>query len=214
VIPNWVDTSAVVPMPRDNQWAREHGLDKSFVVMHSGNVGHSQNLGALVRASTLLRDLDDLTIAIIGTGARHAALVEQTQRLGADAVRFFAYQPRAIVSQSLSAADVHYVGLGPGLAGYVVPSRVYGILAVGRPVIVSADAESETARLVSEVGCGFVLPPSRPDMLARLIRELRGGIHDLQGMGELGRRYVLEKGDRTVAIERYRSLLSEVIGRS
>ena len=70
VIPNWVDTAAIGPVPRDNDWARENEVDGRFVVMHSGNVGHAQNLDALVRAATFLRDLDDLTIAIIGYGAR------------------------------------------------------------------------------------------------------------------------------------------------
>src|SRR5205823_3732372 len=60
VIPNWVDSTVLTPQPRDNEWAREHGLDDRFVVMHSGNVGYAQNLDALVRAATFLRDLDRL----------------------------------------------------------------------------------------------------------------------------------------------------------
>ena len=60
MIPNWVDTTRLAPKPRDNEWAREHGLADQFVVMHSGNVGHAQNLEALIRAATFLRDLDDL----------------------------------------------------------------------------------------------------------------------------------------------------------
>src|SRR5207302_320913 len=148
VIPNWVDTDALTPQPRDNDWSQEHGLADRFVVMHSGNVGHAQNLDALVRAATFLRDLDDLTVAIIGGGARHAALVELADVLEADAVRFFGYQPRETLSLSLSAADVHVVGLARGLSGYVVPSRLYGILAAGRPVIVAADAERAAAQRV------------------------------------------------------------------
>src|SRR5258708_17152624 len=154
VIPNWTDTDSIVPMPRDNAWACEQGFDSGLVVMHSGNVGHAQDLDTLVRAATFLRDLDDLTIAVIGTGARSLALAELVERLEADAVQFLPYQPREIVAKSLSSADIHFVGLARGLAGYVVPSRLYGILAAGRPVLVSADPESETARLVEEVGCG------------------------------------------------------------
>ena len=71
VIPNWVDTGTLMPQPRVNPWGEEQGLAGRFVVMHSGNVGHAQNLDALVRAATFLRDLDDLTISIVGTGARH-----------------------------------------------------------------------------------------------------------------------------------------------
>src|SRR5439155_27340986 len=80
VIPNWVDTAKLVPAPKENPWALEHGLADRFVVMHSGNIGHAQNLDALVRATTFLRDLADLTVAIIGGGARRAALVELADR--------------------------------------------------------------------------------------------------------------------------------------
>src|SRR5204862_112156 len=63
---------------------------------------------------------------------------------------FMGYQPRELLPLSLSAADVRVVGLASGLSGYVVPSRLYGSLAVGRPVIVAADRESETAKIVEE----------------------------------------------------------------
>src|SRR6266545_2198744 len=109
---------------------------------------HAQDLDSLVRAATFLRDLDDLSIFIIGTGARHAELVALAELLDVDQVSFLYYQSRGVLPQSLSAADLHVVGLAPGLAGYVVPSRLYGILAVGRPVIVAADRDSETAQVV------------------------------------------------------------------
>ena len=210
VIPNWVDTEAIVPSPKDNDWSRENGMVDRFVVMHSGNVGHAQNLDALVRASTFLRDLDDLVVAIIGGGARHAHLVELADVLEADAVRFIGYQPRELLSLSLSAADVHVVGLARGLSGYVVPSRLYGILAAGRSVIVAADADSETARIVSAERCGIVVPPGRPELLAEAIRAAHAGELDLAEMGARGRDYVVREADRIVAFGRYRKLLHEL----
>ena len=150
VIPNWVDIVGdhAAADGRTSGRARA-GLDGRFVVMHSGNVGHAQNLDALIVATTHLRDLDGLAVPIIGFGARSRELEELTKQLGADRVRFLEYQPRECLSESLSAADIHYVGLAPGLSGYVVPSRLYGILSAGRPVIVAADEDSETAALVS-----------------------------------------------------------------
>jgi colanic acid biosynthesis glycosyl transferase WcaI len=207
VIPNWVDTESITPAAKDNDWSREHGFADSFVVMHSGNVGHAQNLDALVRATTFLRDLDDLVVAVIGGGARHTALVELADRLEADHVRFLGYQPRELLSLSLSAADVHVVGLARGLSGYVVPSRLYGILSAGRPVIVAADPESETARVVQQEECGVVVPPGRPELLAEAIRAAYDGELDLAGMGARGRAYVVREADRTVAFARYRSML-------
>jgi glycosyltransferase involved in cell wall biosynthesis len=210
VIPNWIDTKRLTPRSKANDWARNAGLHEKFVVMHSGNVGHAQDLDSLVRAGTFLRDLDDLAIFIIGTGARHAELVALAELLEVDQVTFLYYQSRGVLPQSLSAADVHVVGLAPGLAGYVVPSRLYGILAVARPVIVAADAESETAQVVQEIGCGIVVPPGRPELLARAIRDAHDGRYDLQGMGARGREWVEREADRTVAVRRYRDLLLEL----
>jgi colanic acid biosynthesis glycosyl transferase WcaI len=210
VIPNWVDTKRLVPRSKANEWARNSGLHEKFVVMHSGNVGHAQDLDSLVRAGTFLRDLDDLEIFIIGTGARHAELVALAELLDVDRVTFLYYQSRGVLPQSLSAADVHVVGLAPGLAGYVVPSRLYGILAVARPVIVAADRDSETAQVVERVGCGVVVPPGRPELLARAIRDAHDGRYDLKEMGARGREWVEQEADRSVAMRRYRDLLFEL----
>jgi glycosyltransferase involved in cell wall biosynthesis len=210
VIPNWVDTTRLSPLDKDNHWARGMGLAGKFVVMHSGNVGHAQDLDSLVRAATFLRDLHDLAVAIIGTGARHSELVALAELLEVDQVRFLYYQSREVLPESLSAANVHVVGLAPGLAGYVVPSRLYGILAVARPVIVAADRESETAQVVEQVGCGIVVPPGRPELLARAIRDAHDGRYDLERMGRLGREWVTAEADRDVAVGRYRELLREL----
>jgi glycosyltransferase involved in cell wall biosynthesis len=210
VITNWVDTQRLAPLEKANPWARKAKLDEKFVVMHSGNLGHAQDLDSLVRAATFLRDLDDLRIVIIGTGARHAELVGLAELLEVDHVRFLYYQSRGVLSQSLSAADVHVVGLASGLAGYVVPSRLYGILAVARPVIVAAEAESETAQVIQRVGCGLVVPPGRPELLARAIRDAHDGKYDLAEMGARGREWVVQEADRSVAMGRYRELLREL----
>jgi colanic acid biosynthesis glycosyl transferase WcaI len=210
VIPNWVDTTILTPRPRDNDWARAQGLTGKFVVMHSGNVGHAQSLDTLVVAATFLRDLDDVEIVITGFGARHASMIAMAERLEAG-VRFLPYQPRDVLSESLSTADVHFVGLAPGLAGYVVPSRLYGIMAVARPVIVAADPASEVAKVVSEVGCGVVLPPARPELVAAAIRDLHGRRHELPELGAKGRRYVEAEADRRVAHTRYRAVIRELL---
>ncbi|MEO5575632.1 MAG: glycosyltransferase family 4 protein [Gaiellaceae bacterium] len=214
VIPNWVDTKAVVPEPRDNPWAQAHGLDRRFVVMHSGNIGYAQDLETLIRAATSLSDLDRLAVVLIGFGARHAHHVRLARTVGADRVSFLDYQPRELLSQSLSSADIHFVGLAQGLSGYVVPSRLYAILAAGRPVLASADEESETATLVREVGCGLVVPPGRPDLLATVIRAVAAGEHDLDQMGVRARGWAEANADRGVAFDRYRAELADVLRRS
>jgi colanic acid biosynthesis glycosyl transferase WcaI len=207
VIPNWVRTEAIQPAPQANDWAREHGLAGRFVVMHSGNIGHAQDLDSLVRAATFLRDLDDVTITLIGAGARLADLSALADRLEVDNVMFLPYQPRPALSQSLSAGSVHVVGLAKGLSGFVVPSRLYGVMAAGRPVIVSADEDSETAQVVLTAGAGIVVPPGSPDRIAAAIRAFRGGEYDLEEMGRRAREYVLAESDRIKAVDAYARLL-------
>jgi colanic acid biosynthesis glycosyl transferase WcaI len=211
VIPNWVDAHAIAPVERNNEWARLHGLVDKFVVMHSGNVGHAQNLDTLIRAATFLRDLDDLVVVIVGSGARHHDVVRLAAVLDTDRVRFMPYQPRALLSSSLSTGDMHFVGLAPGLAGFVVPSRLYGVLSAGRPVIVAADGESETAMLVRRVDCGVVVPPSRPELLTTAIRDGYEGRLDLAAMGRRAREYALAEATREIAHARYRAVLGELI---
>ena len=212
VIPNWVDTREITPQPRDNDWAREHGLADVFVVMHSGNIGHTQDLDSLVRAATFLRDVDRLRIVIAGFGARHGELTALARRLEVtEVIRFLPYQPREVLAESLSSADLHYVGLARGLAGFVVPSRIYGILAAGRPVLVSADEDSETVRIVRESECGLVVPPGRAVLVAGAIRDAIAGLHPLEEMGARGREYVEREADREIAFERYRRVVSEAV---
>ncbi len=212
VIPNWVDPGEITPQPRDNAWAQANGLVDSFVVMHSGNIGHAQDLETLVRAAVLLQDLDRLEIVIIGFGARHAAVLQLAQDIGAGNVRFLPYQPREVLSESLSAADVHYLGLARGLAGYVVPSRINGILAAGRPVIVAADPESESAQLVQAAACGVAVPPGDPPAVADAIRRAYAGSIDLPELGAAGREWIERHRGRDAAIARYRELLEGLAG--
>jgi colanic acid biosynthesis glycosyl transferase WcaI len=213
VISNWVQASVLTPQPKDNAWAREHDLIGKFVVMHSGNVGHAQDLDALVRAATFLRDLDNLAIVVVGAGARHAELVALAERREVDSIRFLPYQDRELLPESLSSADLHIVGLAKGLSGYVVPSRMYGVMAVGRPVIVAAEPTSETAMLVESVGCGIVVPPGRPELITDAIRKAHAGEYDLEAMGDNARRFAVEEADRSVAVARYRTVFHEVIKR-
>jgi colanic acid biosynthesis glycosyl transferase WcaI len=211
VIRNWVDAAALTPQLKSNDWAQQHRLQDKFVVMHSGNVGNAQNLDVLIRAATFLRDIKDLRIVVIGSGARQADLVELAATLEVDQVIFMPYQKPDVLSQSLSTADAHFIGLVHGLSGYVVPSRMNGVMSVGRPVIVAADRESEIVRVVEESDAGVVIPPGRPEALAEVIRDAYEGRYDLAGMGRRGRAFVETEIDVDISVASYRRLLAELL---
>jgi colanic acid biosynthesis glycosyl transferase WcaI len=200
VIPGWVDTDEIHPV--------ESERDGSFLVMHSGNIGHAQELDTLVAAA---RELPDIRFEIVGNGARR----DELERLAAGLpnVSFHPYRPRSELSESLSSASLHFVGLARGLAGYVVPSRLYGVLAAGRPVLVAADETSEAAQLIREAGAGVVVPPGAPDAVAGAIRAARDGDYDLDEMGRRGRDYVASRHGRAAGIAAYRNVLEQVLER-
>jgi putative colanic acid biosynthesis glycosyltransferase WcaI len=198
VIPDWVDTAAIRPVP--------DGHSDRFVVMHSGNIGHSQDLDTLVAAA---RELPDVDFALVGQGSRLAEL----KRFASDLpnVSFRPFVAPDQLAESLSSASLHFLGLAAGLSGYVVPSRLYGILAAGRPVLVAADADSEPAQLVTQAECGIVVPPGRPLEVAAAIRAASAGEYDLDAMGERGRRFAVDFADRSKAHARYREFFSNLL---
>jgi colanic acid biosynthesis glycosyl transferase WcaI len=170
IIADWADTAAIAPGPKRNPFSERHGLADTFVVMHSGNVGLSQGLDALVDAAARLTDLADLSVVIVGEGVRKAALQDRTRQLGLQNVRFLPFTPREELSDSFAAADVFVISLQRGMAGYIVPSKLYGILAAGRPYVAAVEDECEVAALTRDHGCGLLAEPGDADQLADQIR--------------------------------------------
>ena len=107
---------------------------------------------------------------------------------------------------------MHVVGLRRGLAGYIVPSKVYGILAAGRPYVAAVEAGAEPALIAEEHGCGIRVEPDDPDALAEGILRMRDS--DLGEMGRNARKAFEERFDRPRATEAYRRILEDVFARS
>jgi glycosyltransferase involved in cell wall biosynthesis len=213
VIHNWADCQAITPKSKDNAFARAHGLTDRFVLMHSGNVGLSQNLDLLIEAAARLTSRERLVVAIVGDGARRRTLEEMAQARGLTNVRFFPYQPKEQLDDSFATADAFLVSLKPGLEGYIVPSKVYGILASGRPFVAAVDPTCEAAAIVREHHCGTIAPPGEPDALAASIAALCDDPAGARAMGENARRAAWHF-DRRVAVQAYHELFANLGGAS
>jgi colanic acid biosynthesis glycosyl transferase WcaI len=211
VIPNWADGQMIRPLSGPSQLRAEWGWSDRFVVMHSGNVGLSQDLETMIDASGLLREHRNILVAIVGDGAMREPLEERARRQGVRNVAFLPYQSKSSLSQSLGAADLHLVALRRGLAGYIVPSKVYGIMAAGKPFLGAIEEGSEIAHLIEEHGCGLRTTPGDPAGLASAIVAARKA--PLAEIGARGRAAFEEHYDRPIAIAAYRSLLEEVATR-
>ena len=207
VIHNWADCEAITPKPKDNAFARAHGLADRFVLMHSGNVGLSQNLDVLVEAAERLKSRERLVVAIVGDGARRQPLQETAARRGLTNIRFFPYQPKEQLDESFATADAFLVSLKQGLEGYIVPSKVYGILASGRPFVAAVDPTCEAAVIAREHHCGTIAQPGDPDALALSIAALCDDPAGARAMGENARRAAWCY-DRRVAVQAYYCLFA------
>ena len=172
VIHNWADCGAVKPRPKDNPFARAHGLGDAFVVMHSGNVGLSQDLDTLLDAAALLRDESGIVFAIMGDGARRPALEARVRAEGLGQVRFLPHQPAERLADAFGSADMFVVSLKRGLAGFIVPSKLYGVLAAGRPYVAAVEPACEVAAITAKHDCGLLAPPGDAEALAGRILEL------------------------------------------
>jgi putative colanic acid biosynthesis glycosyltransferase WcaI len=211
VIHNWADCEAITPGPKDNAFTRAHGLGDRFVLMHSGNIGLSQNLDVLIEAAALLQGKARLLIAIVGDGAKREALAQQAASRGLTNVRFFPYQPKELLHESFAAADAFLVSLKAGIEGYIVPSKLYGILAAGRPYVAAVDASAEAAAIVREYSCGLLAAPGDPAALADAIAALYDDPAMTRTLGQRARAAALQF-DRRVAVSAYHALFVRVAG--
>jgi glycosyltransferase involved in cell wall biosynthesis len=205
VIHDWADGRIVKPLDGPSPRARELGWDDRFVVMHSGNVGLSQSLDTVLDAADLLRDDQEILFAIVGDGASKRELMVAAEVRGLTNVVFLPYQPKEKLAESLAAGDCHLVSLKRGLTGFIVPSKVYGIMAAGRPFIAAVEKGSEAARIVSEHNCGLRVEPESASALAQAVRQMQG--LPLVEMGHRGRVAFERFYDRPIATHAYRQLL-------
>ena len=211
IVHNWADCEAITPAGKDNAFARVHGLTDAFVVMHSGNIGLSQNLGVILDAAEQLRDRRDLVFALVGDGAKRQALEADAAARRLDNVRFFPYQPKAQLDDSFATADVFLVSLKPGIEGYIVPSKVYGILAAGRPFVAAVDPSCEVAEIAREHGCGVLAAPGDAADLAATIRSLHDDRRGTAAMGARARDAAW-LFDRRRAVKSYYELFAALTG--
>jgi colanic acid biosynthesis glycosyl transferase WcaI len=213
VIPNFVDTEFMRPLPRRNSFSADREWDGRFVVLFAGNVGLSQGLEGVLTAADRLRDHSDILFAIVGSGASKSALARQAEILRLDNVRFYPFFPRLNVPEMYASSDVCLVPLKRGLAADSVPSKVYTILAAARPLIASVDENSDTWTLVKKAECGLCVRPEDPHELAEAIAEIYHHRELGLRMGANGRKYVEEHHSRSHTARKYERLFQSVIER-
>lgn len=214
VIPNWADDAVVRPLAtRDSALRASLGLGEDrFVVGYSGNLGRAHDYRTLLGAARALAAHRDIEFLVIGGGVLMQKLRREAERERLPNVRFLPYQPREQLADSMAAADVHLACLVPSLEGLIVPSKFYGILAAGRPVVFYGDPNGELAQVIRRADCGCVAPLDvEGRTLAAQLLAVRGDPLRVRMLGENGHRWFLERHTADAAAQRWYAML-EALG--
>jgi len=212
VIPNWADAGYVRPVTKENGFRAAHRVNGRFVVMFAGNLGYNSVLDTVLEAARLLQHDSRFIFLIVGEGNTKPGLLKRCQELALANVRFLPTQPKEVLPKMLGAADVSLVTLNRNLSQLNVPSKIYSIMASGRPVVGAVPEDSEIARIIREAECGIWVPPEDPRSLAKALEGASQQPELLQHYGVNGRHYVEKHFSRQLVTRRYHELLHRVAG--
>jgi colanic acid biosynthesis glycosyl transferase WcaI len=208
VIENWSDADAIQPKPAAASILRNSlQLSDRFVIGYSGNLGRAHEIDTLLAAAEMLKDEPEFLFLMQGGGAKMAALKQAVDQRNLQNFRFLEYQPREALGDSLAAADVHLVSLLPALEGLIVPSKLYGILAAGRPVIFIGDAAGDVGRVILDAQCGQVIAVGDSRGLVQTLRQLQAQPELRASMGARARVLLCEKFTAAKAYDRWVAVL-------
>jgi colanic acid biosynthesis glycosyl transferase WcaI len=210
VIPNFVDTDFIRPLAKDNDFACAHGLADKFVVTYAGSLGYVYDLETMLDAAALLSSQKDMLFLVVGHGVAKAQLEKKAGDLKLSNVRFMPFQPRESLPWLRASSDVQVSLYKNGAANDSFSSKIYEIMASGRPLLTSSEADSAVEHLVKSAKCGMCVRPGSAEQLAEAIWRLYREPSLREEMGRRGRQYAEENHSKQAAVIRYNELLQKV----
>jgi colanic acid biosynthesis glycosyl transferase WcaI len=210
VIPPWLDTEFIHPLPRQNSFSEEFNLVRYFVVLYAGNLGMSQGLDKILLTAKALSSHTDILFVFVGDGANRESLVSQVETLQIENVKFIPFQPRERLPEVLASADIALVSLQSGLENDSLPSKTFPILASGRPIVAVMDKDNALAGLIELSKAGKCVPPADIDALAKVILFLKSAPDVCQEMSKNAREYVLRNHSRFSVVNKFNEVLQRI----
>ncbi len=178
VIPPWPvqETKGIQPEPlgsRDNLFRKEKGWEDKFIILYSGNHSIVHPLTTLLGAAKLLKDEKDILFVFVGSGLRVGEVTAFAKENNLSNIAQLAFQPIEKLKATLAMANLHAIVLGDAVSGLVHTSKVYGVMASGRPFVAICPRQSHLSDLLQECPYGFQVEHGQPDKLAEAIREAK-----------------------------------------
>jgi glycosyltransferase involved in cell wall biosynthesis len=213
IVENWAASEPGIPQGSATSRLRAQlGFGDRFVVGYSGNLGRAHDHTTILRAASLLRNDPGVVFLLIGGGSGMREIEAGAREEGLGNLRFLPYRPREELSDSLAAADVHLVTLLPDAEGWVVPSKLYGVMAVGRPTVFVGAPTGDVARILNSADCGVTVPCGDADRLVAELMRLKNDPALRARLGANAGRAYRQNYTFDAAAERWVDLLQRVGG--
>ncbi|MEC4986935.1 MAG: glycosyltransferase family 4 protein [Oscillatoria sp. PMC 1068.18] len=212
VIHSWANPDWIKPLEKQDNWfADKFDLVDKFTVLYSGNMGRCHDIETILAAAAQLQDQStQIQFVFIGNGAKRKQCLEKVRSLGLTNCRFLPYQDRSVLPYSLTACDLSLVSVSPGMEGLIAPSKLYGILAAGRPVAVICESHSYLRSLLAEANCGEGFDNGDGTALANFIRRLAADSQLTTVLGNSGRSYLQSKFTPEIIAKQYWQIVSKI----
>jgi glycosyltransferase involved in cell wall biosynthesis len=211
-IPVWSRRDEVYPIPRGaNQLRRSLGLGPTFVAMYSGNMGLAHSFDEILEAARRLRDRRDIVFLLVGGGPRQGEIKAAIESEGLDNIRLFDSFPRGSLHVSLSLADVHLISMRAEMTGIVVPGKLYGAMAAGRPAVFIGPEHCETADTIRSAGCGTTVKNGDATGVVEALEFLSTNPGASRRMGEKARSAFVAHYEQKLCCSHWSRLVSELV---
>jgi len=208
IIHNWGDVDTILPNPKaSNPLLNELHLQGRFVISCAGNMGRAQAIEMMFDAIRRVETHDEIHFVFVGSGAKRPWMEREISEKKLQNVTLVSQRPRSDQANFLNACDVAMASLIPGMAGAGVPSRMYNVMAAGKPLIAIAEEESELSMVVKEEQIGWVVSPDDPERLSDVILEAYSNRDAIQSMGKRARKVAELQYSREKIIQNYRELI-------
>ena len=208
----WSDQEEVSPIdPEHNHYREQWAIGDRMLVMYSGNYGLGHDVYTFLNAALELKDDDRIRFAFVGGGKKKGQVEEFVREHQLEKTCTLApFQPRAQLDELLSAGDIHLASLLEGNEGIMVPSKLFGILAVGRPALFIGSDRSEIARVIAENDCGSTIRQGDSDELVRVILRYADHPEERRAAGERARQALIREHSTTIRCKAWLDLLEEI----
>ena len=212
IISNWSDGHEVYPTRADeNPLRKQWNLQNKFVIGYSGNMGRVHEFAAIIDAAERLQHDTDIVFLFIGGGFYRQQIEDEAEKRGLRNIFFRPYQPRECLLDSLGVPDVHLVSLRPDMEGLVFPSKLYGIMAAGRPTLFVGAENGDVAQILRNEHCGIAVNSGDVDGIVDAIRHFRNDATHRREMGDRGHALFERHYEMNAALASWCKVLSPLL---